>query len=414
MVLAAKRSRQLNRGAAPRVDSRHKKPTSGALEEIAAAKESVPRQGRRRRAEGMSLDGRELILGITGSIAAYRRCTCCASWGASARVQSLRAPREFVGPLTFRTLSGRPVLSNLFDPQSADAVEHVALAERCDAVVVAPATANLLAKAAHGIADDFRQRLTLAAPGRCSWSRRWTAAWRTSMTVAGNLHTLRSRGVTVLEPAWRPRLGSRRQGRFPEVDDIVEALRRVLYAPGPHQRRVLVTASPTRADRSRQYISNRSSGKMGYGLAAAAAAAEAAVRWSPSPTALTPPPGPSSCRCRRPRRCARRCCITSSRRRSSSRRRRSPTIAPSRPRPPRSKPARPRSRAHAEPRYPGGGRRAASGTFVVGFAAETHDVAANARAKLESKGIDLLVANDVSQTGISFDAEDNEVLLLDR
>src|SRR5881628_2154905 len=96
----------------------------------------------------MSLAGRELILGVTGSIAAYK---------------AVYLLREFVGALTFRTLSGRAVLSNLFDPQSADAVEHVAVAERAHAVVVAPATANVLAKAAHGIADDFLTTLLLAA-----------------------------------------------------------------------------------------------------------------------------------------------------------------------------------------------------------------------------------------------------------
>ena len=102
----------------------------------------------------MSLEGRELILGVTGSIAAYKAVYLLRELGrlgASVTVCLSEHAREFVGPLTFRTLSGRSVLSNLFDPQSADAVEHVALAERCHAIVVAPATANLLAKAAHGI-----------------------------------------------------------------------------------------------------------------------------------------------------------------------------------------------------------------------------------------------------------------------
>src|SRR5207302_1441814 len=118
----------------------------------------VPREGRGRNAEGMSLAGRELILGVTGSIAAYKAVYLLRELtrlGASVTVCLSEHAREFVGALTFRTLSGRPVLTNLFDPQSEDAVEHVALAERADAIVVAPATANLLAKAAHGIADDF-------------------------------------------------------------------------------------------------------------------------------------------------------------------------------------------------------------------------------------------------------------------
>ena len=116
----------------------------------------------------MSLAGRELILGVTGSIAAYKAVYLLRELtrlGASVTVCLSEHAREFVGALTFRTLSGRPVLTNLFDPQSEDAVEHVALAERADAIVVAPATANLLAKAAHGIADDFLTTLLLAA--RC-------------------------------------------------------------------------------------------------------------------------------------------------------------------------------------------------------------------------------------------------------
>ena len=124
-----------------------------------------------------TLDGRELILGVTGSIAAYKAVYLLRELtraGARVSVCLSEHAREFVGPLTFRTLSGRPVLSDLFDPQSDAAVEHVALAERAAAVVIAPATANLLAKAAAGIADDFLTTLLLAA--RWSWRRRWTGA----------------------------------------------------------------------------------------------------------------------------------------------------------------------------------------------------------------------------------------------
>jgi len=115
-----------------------------------------------------TLDGRELILGVTGSIAAYKAVYLLRELtraGARVTVCLSEHAREFVGPLTFRTLSGRPVLTNLFDPQSDAAVEHVTLAEQAAAVVVAPATANLLGKAAHGIADDFLTTVLLAARG---------------------------------------------------------------------------------------------------------------------------------------------------------------------------------------------------------------------------------------------------------
>ncbi len=151
----------------------------------------------------MSLEGRELILGVTGSIAAYKAVYLLRELGrlgASVTVCLSEHAREFVGPLTFRTLSGRSVLSNLFDPQSADAVEHVALAERCHAIVVAPATANLLAKAAHGIADDFLTTLLLAARAPVLMVPAMDGGMWEHPAVAANVATLRGRGVTVLEP----------------------------------------------------------------------------------------------------------------------------------------------------------------------------------------------------------------------
>src|SRR4029434_9896353 len=151
----------------------------------------------------MSFDGRELILGVTGSIAAYKAVYLLREMtrlGAEVTVCLSEHAREFVGPLTFRTLSGRPVLSNLFDPQSADAVEHVALAERAHAVVVAPATGHLLAKAAHGIADDFLTTLLLAARGPVLMVPAMDGGMWDHGAVMVNVATLRERGVVVLEP----------------------------------------------------------------------------------------------------------------------------------------------------------------------------------------------------------------------
>jgi phosphopantothenoylcysteine decarboxylase/phosphopantothenate--cysteine ligase len=369
----------------------------------------------------MSLDGRELILGVTGSIAAYKAVYLLRELGrlgAAITVCLSEHAREFVGPLTFRTLSGRPVLSNLFDPQSAEAVEHVAVAERCDAVVVAPATANLLAKAAHGIADDFLTTLLLAARGPVLMVPAMDGGMWEHPAVIANVATLRGRGVTVLEPdTGALASGLSGKGRFPEVDDIVEALRRVLTPVRDLAGdRVLVTAGPTREPIDPvRYISNRSSGKMGYGLAAAALRRGAAVTLISGPTALTPPSGAvfvpvqtaEDMREAVLHHLERTTIVVKAAAVADYRAKRAATtkikgkhdltleLTPN-----------PDILAEVAARR--------SGAFVVGFAAETHDVAANARAKLESKGIDLLVANDVSQTGIGFDAEDNEVLLLDR
>jgi phosphopantothenoylcysteine decarboxylase / phosphopantothenate---cysteine ligase len=369
----------------------------------------------------MSLEGRELILGVTGSIAAYKAVYLLRELtrlGAAVTVCLSEHAREFIGPLTFRTLSGRPVLSNLFDPQSADAVEHVALAERAHAVVVAPATANLLAKAAHGVADDFLTTLLLAARGPVLMVPAMDGGMWDHPAVTENVATLRRRGVMVLEPdTGALASGLSGKGRFPEVDDIIEGLRRLL-APVRDLagERLLVTAGPTREPLDPvRYISNRSSGKMGYGLATAALRRGADVILVSGPTALTPPSGAvfvpvqtaEEMREAVLHHLERATIVVKAAAVADYRAKQAATtkikgkrdltleLTPN-----------PDILAEVAARRPS--------AFVVGFAAETNDVVANARAKLERKGIDLLVANDVSQQGIGFEAEDNEVLLLDR
>jgi len=369
----------------------------------------------------MSLEGRELILGVTGSIAAYKAVYLLRELGrlgAGVTVCLSEHAREFVGPLTFRTLSGRPVLTNLFDPQSPDAVEHVALAERCHAVVVAPATANIIAKAAHGIADDFLTTLLLAARAPMLMVPAMDGGMWEHPAVVANVATLRARGVTVLEPdSGALASGLSGKGRFPEIADIVESLHRVLTpARDLAGERVLVTAGPTREPIDPvRYISNRSSGKMGYGLAVAALRRGAAVTLVSGPTALTPPAGAVFVPVQ----------TAEEMREAVLQHLEKATIVIK-----AAAVADYRARHAASAKIKGkhdlmleltpnadilaevAARR--TGAFVVGFAAETNDVAANARAKLEAKGIDLLVANDVSRSGIGFDADDNEVLLLDR
>jgi phosphopantothenoylcysteine decarboxylase/phosphopantothenate--cysteine ligase len=369
----------------------------------------------------MSLDGRELILGVTGSIAAYKAVYLLRELGrlgAGVTVCLSEHAREFVGPLTFRTLSGRPVLTNLFDPQSSEAVEHVALAERCHAVVVAPATANVIAKAAHGIADDFLTTLLLAARAPVLMVPAMDGGMWEHPAVVANVATLRGRGVTVLEPdSGALASGLSGKGRFPEVGDIVEALHRVLTpARDLAGERVLVTAGPTREPIDPvRYISNRSSGKMGYGLAVAALRRGAAVTLVSGPTALTPPAGAvfvpvqtaEEMREAVLHHLAKATIVIKAAAVADYRARHAAT-AKIKGKHDLMLELTPNADILAEV----AARR--TGAFVVGFAAETNDVAANARAKLEAKGIDLLVANDVSRSGIGFDADDNEVLLLDR
>jgi phosphopantothenoylcysteine decarboxylase/phosphopantothenate--cysteine ligase len=368
-----------------------------------------------------TLDGRELILGVTGSIAAYKAVYLLRELtrgGSRVTVCLTEHAREFVGPLTFRTLSGRPVLGNLFDPQSDDAVEHVALAERADAVVVAPATANLLGKAAAGLADDFLTTLLLAARCPVVMAPAMDGGMWHHPAVAANVATLRARGVTVIEPeAGALASGLSARGRLPEVDTIVEAL---LAALTPRRdlagQRVVITAGPTREPIDPvRYISNRSSGRMGYALAAAAARRGGLVTLVSGPTALTPPavavfvPVQTAEEMREAvlHHAAGAVVVI-----------KAAAVADYRVRHPAEQKIKGKRDLTLDltpnPDILAEVAARAGGAFIVGFAAETHDVVANARAKLEAKGIDLLVANDVSRRDIGFDAADNEVLLIDR
>jgi phosphopantothenoylcysteine decarboxylase/phosphopantothenate--cysteine ligase len=368
-----------------------------------------------------TLDGKELLLGVSGSIAAYKAVHLLRKLTRrGARVTVCLTPNaaRFVGPLTFRTLSGRAVLTDLFDPRSDEAVEHVGLAERADAMIVAPATANVLAKAAHGLADDFVSTLLLAARCPVLFAPAMDGGMWDHPAVVANVAMLRQRGVTVMDPDAGPLAsGLAGRGRLPEPEAIVETLLGLLEPfrdlSGEH---VLVTAGPTREPIDPvRFITNRSSGKMGYRIAAAARRRGATVTLVSGPTGLTPPTGIAFVpvesaeemreavlqHLERATIVIKAAAVADYRVREQAREKikgkRDLTLDLT---------PNPDILAEVAARK--------TGAFVVGFAAETHDVAENARAKLDRKGIDLLVANDVSRQGIGFDADDNEVTLLDR
>ena len=367
------------------------------------------------------LDGREIVLGVTGSIAAFKAVLLLRELtAAGARVTTCLSEnaKHFVGPLTFRTLSGRPVLDDLFDPQSDAAVEHVAIAERAAAMIVAPATANLLAKAAHGIADDALTTLLLAARCPVLIAPAMDGGMWDHAAVVDNVATLRRRGVTVLEPdAGALASGLSGKGRLPEPATIMEALLRLLSPTRDLAgERVLVTAGPTREPIDPvRYISNRSSGKMGYRLAAAAFRRGADVVLVSGPTAIAPPSGVTFVPVETAEEMreavlhhAARATLVVKAAAVADYRTKAPSATKIKGKHDLTLELTPNPDILREV-------AAAAGTaFIVGFAAETNDVANNARAKLEAKGVDLLVVNDVSQQGIGFEAEDNEVTLLDR
>ena len=372
----------------------------------------------------MTIAGKQIVLGVTGSIAAYKAVLLLrelTARGAEVTVVMSANAEHFVGALTFRTLSGRPVLSTLFDPQSEEAVEHVALAERADAFVVAPATANLLAKAAHGIADDFLTTLLLATRCPVLMAPAMDGGMWDHAAVQANVETLRERGVIVLEPeAGALASGLSGRGRLPEVPTLVEAVERALTPQRDLAgERVLVTSGPTREPIDPvRYLSNRSSGKMGHAVASAALRRGAEVVLISGPTTLQPPPGAVYVPVQ----------TAEEMREASLQHLASASVVIK-----AAAVADYRVERPSATKIKSGGKdggltlslvanpdilkelaQRKAGAFLVGFAAETNDVRRHAADKLRAKGVDLLVVNDVSQQGIGFDAEDNQVLLLDR
>ena len=372
----------------------------------------------------MAAAGRELILGVCGSIAAYKAVYLLRELvrqGDRVTVVTTANADRFVGPLTWRTLSGRPVLSDLFDPQTPEAVEHVGLAERAHALLVAPATANVLAKAAHGVADDFLTTLLLAARCPVLIAPAMDGGMWDHVAVQANVETLRERNIIVLEPdAGALASGLSGKGRLPETEALVEAIERALT---PRRdlvgERVLVTSGPTREPIDPvRYLSNRSSGKMGHAVATAALRRGAEVVLISGPTVLKPPAGAVFVPVQ----------TAEEMREAALQHLGSATVVIK-----AAAVADYRVDKPSATKIKSGGKndgltlslipnpdilkelaQKKGGAFLVGFAAETNNLRTNAADKLRAKSIDLLVANDVSRQDIGFEADDNQVILLDR
>ncbi|MDE3035816.1 MAG: bifunctional phosphopantothenoylcysteine decarboxylase/phosphopantothenate--cysteine ligase CoaBC, partial [Nitrospirota bacterium] len=241
----------------------------------------------------MKLAGKRLVLGVTGSIAAYKAVGLLRAFmreGADVSVVLTQAAARFVTPLTFETLSKHPVATDLFAAQQD--MPHLMLPERADAVIVAPATANCLAKCALGLADDLLSTLLLNVTGPLIIAPAMDGAMWHHQAVQTHVATLRSRGILVLDPDEGPLASGRvGLGRLAEDSRILAALEQALAQKLDWVgQRLLVSAGPTQeAIDPVRFISNRSSGKMGYAIAQAARARGAAVTLVSGPTALPPP-----------------------------------------------------------------------------------------------------------------------------
>lgn len=366
----------------------------------------------------MPLTGKHILLGVSAGIAAYKSCDLVRRlMDAGARVRVVMTPRaaEFVAPLTFQALSGHPVRLSAFDAGAEAGMDHIELARWADCVLVAPATADLMARLAQGMADDLLTTLCLATEAPvCLAPAMNRAMWAHAATRA-NAQCLAGRGVRLLGPASGGQAcGEEGAGRMLEPGELVAALRE-RFTDGPLAgRRVLITAGPTRepVDPVR-FVGNRSSGRMGYAVAAAAAAAGARVCLVSGPVALPSPPG------------VERVAVETALEMHAAVMERvaqaevfisTAAVADYRVAEPALEKIKKRAdtlelRLVRNPDILAEVAARPDAPFTVGFAAETGDLERHARAKLEAKGLDMIAANDVS-AGRGFDAEENALEVL--
>ncbi len=369
----------------------------------------------------------KIALGVTGGIAAYKAAEVLRALqdrGIRVQVVMTQAAQEFVRPLTFAALSGEKVITGMFspgeehEPNIDSAIEHIAVAQSIDALVVVPATADVLAHFAQGIASDFLSTLFLATTVPVVVAPAMNVNMWNNPATQSNLQVLRQRGVKIVEPgAGYLACGMTGPGRLAETETIVAA---VLEALGASQDLngdiVLITAGPTREKIDPvRYLTNRSSGRMGYALAEAALRRGARVLLVSGPTSLTPPGAAEVIR------------VESAEEMRDAALKLLPqasivikTAAVS--------DYRPRAAAGQKIKHKGSMSLDLEATadilkelalkkttqLVIGFAAETENVLENARQKLVSKNLDGIVVNDVSRDGVGFDSDRNAVTIITR
>ena len=371
----------------------------------------------------MQLKGKTVLLGVTGGIACYKSANLASALvkqGANVQVVMTRNATEFIGPHTFESLTGNRVSVDTFDRNYQFQVEHIALADQADLVLVAPATANVLAKLAHGLADDMLTTTILA----CNCPKIAAPAMNTKMyenpITQDNLDILRKYGWEIVEPAsGRLACGAVGKGKMPEPEDLLECVLHALsHEKDMTDLKVLVTAGPTReALDPVRYLTNHSTGKMGYAIAKAAAARGAEVTLVSGPVNLKKPPYMEVVD------------IVSAQDMFEAVTSRAPTqdiiikaaaVAD----------YRPANLAEDKIKKSGNdsdlslplsrtsdilawlGEHRSPGQFLCGFSMETRDMVENSKQKLEKKHIDLIAANNLKQEGAGFGVDTNLLTLI--
>lgn len=361
-----------------------------------------------------------IVLGVTGSIAAYKAVELASKltqYGARVDVVMTRSAQEFVMPMTFRSVTHRPVVTEMFDLESEFSIEHVSLAERADLVVIAPATANIIAKLSGGIADDILSCTLLATRAPVLISPAMNVNMYENEITQENIARLKKRGYKFIGPVQgRLASGAWGLGRFAEIDDILGAIHQALGRAGDLAgRKIVVSAGGTQEPIDPvRYIGNRSSGRMGYALAEAARDRGAEVVLVSAPTALAPPVGVELVQVQTTLQM--RDAVDSAIRQADAL-----IMAAA--------PVDYRSASISERKIKRGTESLTlelvenpdilsgvkgGGLVRVGFAAESENLVKNAAEKLKKKKLHLIVANDITATDSGFGVDTNRVVLIDR
>ena len=365
------------------------------------------------------LDGKTIVVGVTGGIAAYKAAELVrllVTGGAKVRVMMTRSATEFITPLTLQALSLNPVATDTFSLTQESERGHIRMADAADAIVIAPATADVIAKAAVGIGDDLLTTVLLAARCPVAFAPAMNVHMYEHPTVAENLEKLRSRGATIIEPGEGAlACGYEGKGRLVDPAAIVVEVERMLSKHDLANERILITAGPTQeAIDPVRFVSNRSTGKMGFAIARAAWRRGAAVRLVAGPSAQPTPYG------------VERIDTVSAADMLAETSRNFPWCSalimaaavadfrPANPAPQKIK-KNPKGMtlelaaiADELPRF-----AAKKGSrILIGFAAETEDLELNALDKLRRKKLDLIVGNDVSRSDAGFAVDTNIVTLM--
>ena len=364
----------------------------------------------------MILNGKKIILGITGGIAAYKAIELARLFiksGASVWPVMTKASANFITPLTLQTVAGNPVARDMFDLTQESRISHIELAEKADIVVVAPATANIIGKAASGIADDILTTVIMATRAPLLFAPAMNSNMYENKIVQANIERLKKNGCSFIGPEeGELACGYEGRGRLAPVEDIMDAAEECLAPKDLKGEKVLVTAGPTReAIDPVRFISNPSSGRMGYAIARAAKRRGAEVVLVSGPSHLNPPRGVTFIK------------TTTAEEIAEATMRHYPqstvvimaaAVSDYRPRiSHRKKVKKEEARINIELERTQdilkelGSRK--RGQFLVGFALETENMLANAKKKLKEKRLDMIVANDPG----GFDGEITQVTIIE-